>query len=96
MIKKFDSSTAMLLVDVQRGVNDTFYYGGSNGRRNNYNAEANIINILNEWRLSGRKVAFTKHNSREDCHSGVYLCHCYVTRLGESSRQDSSQERDSA
>lgn len=30
MIKKFDSSTAMLLVDVQRGVNDTFYYGGSN------------------------------------------------------------------
>lgn len=66
MIKKFDSSTAMLLVDVQRGVNDTFYYGGSNGRRNNYNAEANIINILNEWRLSGRKVAFTKHNSREE------------------------------
>ena len=65
MIKKFDSSTAMLLVDVQRGVNDTFYYGGSNGRRNNYNAEANIISILNEWRLSDRKVAFTKHDSRE-------------------------------
>ena len=65
MIKKFDASTALLLVDVQRGVNDTSYYGGSKGRRNNLNAEENIIKILNEWRLSERMVAFTKHNSRE-------------------------------
>jgi nicotinamidase-related amidase len=65
MIKKFDASTAMLLVDVQKGVNDTSYYGGSKGRRNNLDAETNIIHILTEWRLSNRKVAFTKHNSRE-------------------------------
>ena len=65
MIKKFDASTAMLLVDVQKGVNDTSYYGGSKGRRNNLNAENNIIHILTEWRLSDRQVAFTKHNSRE-------------------------------
>ena len=38
MIKKFDSSTALLLVDVQKGVNDTSYYGGLNGRRNNFDA----------------------------------------------------------
>ena len=33
MIKKFDKSTALLLVDTQNGVNDTQYYGGENGRR---------------------------------------------------------------
>ena len=65
MIKKFDSSTALLLVDVQKGVNDTSYYGGLNGRRNNFDAEDNILIILKKWRLSDRKVAFTKHNSRE-------------------------------
>ena len=28
MIEKFDKSTALLLVDVQEGVNDVKYYGG--------------------------------------------------------------------
>ena len=65
MIKKFDSSTALLLIDVQKGVNDTSYYGGLNGRRNNFDAEDNILKILKKWRLSDRKVVFTKHNSRE-------------------------------
>ena len=35
MISKFDTSTALLLIDVQKGVNDTAYYGGPTGRRNN-------------------------------------------------------------
>ena len=65
MIRKFDSSTALLLVDVQKGVNDTRYYGGATGRRNNPAAEANIASILNEWRRSDRRVAFTRHDSRE-------------------------------
>ena len=65
MIKKFDLSTALLLVDVQKGINDTNYYGGPNGRRNNLKAETNIITVLEKWRRSERKVAFTKHNSRE-------------------------------
>ena len=30
MIKKFQEDTALLLVDVQKGVNDTNYYGGTN------------------------------------------------------------------
>ena len=66
MIKKFDPSTALLLIDVQKGVNDTVYYGGPNGRRNNLNAEENILSLLNAWRTSTRKVAFTKHNSIEE------------------------------
>ena len=65
MISKFDSSTALLLVDAQKGVNDVSYYGGENGKRNNPNAEKNIIKILNRWRTYERLVAFTKHNSRE-------------------------------
>ena len=66
MIKKFDQSTALLLVDTQKGVNDTLYYGGKNGRRNNLKAEDNIIAILELWRTSDRQVAFTKHDSREE------------------------------
>ena len=40
MIEKFDKSTALLLVDVQEGVNDVEYYGGPSGKRNNDSAEA--------------------------------------------------------
>ena len=66
MIRHFDNNTALLLVDVQKGVNDTNYYGGSNGRRNNLNAETNILSLLSKWRESGRQIAFTKHDSREE------------------------------
>ena len=62
---KFQNNTALLLVDVQKGVNDTNYYGGPNGKRNNLNAEDNIKTVLQKWRDSDRVIAFTKHNSRE-------------------------------
>ena len=65
MIRKFQHETALLLVDVQKGVNDTLYYGGPKGKRNNPLAESNILKVLDRWRKSNRKVAFTKHNSRE-------------------------------
>ena len=45
MIEKFDKSTALLLVDVQEGVNDVKYYGGPSGKRNNYNAEENMQSL---------------------------------------------------
>ena len=54
MIKKFQNNTALLLVDVQKGVNDTNYYGGPNGKRNNLNAEENIKTVLQKWRNSDR------------------------------------------
>ena len=65
MIEKFDKSTALLLVDVQEGVNDVKYYGGPSGKRNNDRAEENMRCLLNEWRRLGKQVAFTRHNSRE-------------------------------
>ena len=65
MIEKFDQSTALLLVDVQKGVNDVKYYGGPSGKRNNDSAEENMRCLLTEWRRLGKRVAFTRHNSRE-------------------------------
>ena len=57
MIKKFDKSTALLLVDTQNGVNDTQYYGGENGRRNNPRAEENILSLLySTWGRTPRKT----------------------------------------
>ena len=66
MIHKFNTSTALLLIDVQRGVDDTAYYGGSTGRVNNPQAKDNIRKILNAWRATDGKVAFTRHNSIEE------------------------------
>ena len=65
MIEKFDETTALLLVDVQKGVNEVKYYGGPSGKRNNHIAEENMRCLLAEWRRLGKRVAFTRHNSRE-------------------------------
>lgn len=65
MIEKFDDTTALLLVDVQKGVNEVKYYGGPSGKRNNHIAEENMRCLLTEWRRFGKRVAFTRHNSRE-------------------------------
>ena len=65
MIEKFDETTALLLVDVQKGVNELKYYGGPSGKRNNHSAEENMRCLLAEWRRLGKRVAFTRHNSRE-------------------------------
>jgi len=66
MIRKLDDTTALLLIDVQKGVNDFQYYGGPTGRRNNPEAERNIAAILAAWRELGGKTAFTRHDSREE------------------------------
>ena len=66
MIPKFDDTTALLLIDVQKGINNTAYYGGPTGRRNNLEAEERIVGILDQWRATGRRVAFTQHDSIEE------------------------------
>lgn len=66
MIPQFDDSTALLLIDVQKGVDDTSYYGGPTGRVNNPEAKANIRSTLQAWRAKGGRVAFTQHDSIED------------------------------
>ena len=65
MIKKFGLETGLLLIDVQEGVDDLEYWGGTNGRRNNPNAEENMKRILSSWRAEHLSVCYTAHDSRE-------------------------------
>lgn len=65
MIRRFGPDTALLLIDVQQGVNVLDHWGGPTGRRNNPEAEANMATVLADWRAAGLPVAFTRHNSRE-------------------------------
>ena len=65
MIRKFGPETALLLIDVQVGVDFLTHWGGSNGRRNNPDAEDKMLPLLAGWREAKLQVAFTRHDSRE-------------------------------
>lgn len=65
MIKQFGHDTALLLIDVQKGVDVLEYWGGARGRRNNSDAEGNLMQLLTAWRSQRRPVFFTMHDSRE-------------------------------
>lgn len=66
MIPKFSDDTALLLIDVQQGVDDLTHWGGPTGRRNNPDAEEKMADLLTQWRTNGLPVAFTRHDSREE------------------------------
>ena len=65
VIKQFGCETALLLIDVQVGVDVLTHWGGPTGRRNNPNAENKMLQLLAAWRAAKLKVAFTRHDSRE-------------------------------
>ena len=65
MIRQFNRDTALLMIDVQDGVDVLEHWGGDNGRRNNPDAETHIAEILTAWRSAGLPVCFTAHDSRE-------------------------------
>ncbi|MGB3736378.1 MAG: isochorismatase family protein [Ilumatobacter sp.] len=65
MIPCFGADTALLLIDVQVGVDALEHWGGPTGRRNNPDAELVMSELLTPWRAAGRQVAFTRHDSRE-------------------------------
>ena len=65
MISQFGPDTALLLIDVQVGVDVLEHWGGPTGRRNNPDAEQVMLDLLAAWRAAGRTVAFTRHDSRE-------------------------------
>lgn len=52
---------ALLVIDVQRGLDDTAHWG----RRNNPACEDNIAALLRSWRRAGRPVVFVRHDSVE-------------------------------
>ena len=65
MIKQFAKNTALLLIDVQEGVDVLEHWGGPTGRRNNPDAEGHMASLLRAWRAHGLPVAYTQHDSRE-------------------------------
>ena len=65
VIKQFGCETALLLIDVQVGVDVLTHWGGPTGRRNNPNTQNKMLQLLAAWRAAKLKVAFTRHDSRE-------------------------------
>ena len=65
MIRQFGPETALLLIDVQKGVNVLEHWGGPTGRRNNPGAEAEMARLLAAWRDADLPVIYTQHDSRE-------------------------------
>ena len=66
MITRFHDDSALLLIDVQAGVDVLEHWGGPTGRRNNPGAEDTMATLLGSWRAAGLPVAFTRHDSREE------------------------------
>jgi nicotinamidase-related amidase len=56
------ADTALVLIDVQKGIDDAAYWGGN---RNNPEAEKNIERLLTAWRVSKRPVIIVQHDSVE-------------------------------
>ncbi len=65
MIKQFAGDTALLLIDVQKGVDTLEHWGGSTARRNNPQAESHMKALLDAWRSHSLPVLYTQHDSRE-------------------------------
>ena len=53
-------SPALILIDIQKGLDDIEYYGG---HRNNPNAEENAKRLLSFWRQNNLPIFHIKHNS---------------------------------
>ena len=56
-----EQNPALLVIDVQKGMNEEAYYGGN---RNNRGAEANMQRILEQWRALGLPVFHIQHSSQ--------------------------------
>lgn len=56
------ASIALLLIDIQKGLDEKDYYGGN---RNNPNAEENAANLLAQWRARDLPIFHIMHSSQD-------------------------------
>lgn len=61
MSQKNHPPVALIVVDVQKGLDDAAYWGP----RNNPDCEANIARLIDEWRACSQPVVFVRHDSTE-------------------------------
>ena len=59
MVGEWTGSTALVVVDVQRGFDDATHWGP----RNNPDCEANIALLIDAWRTHGWPLVYVKHLS---------------------------------
>jgi nicotinamidase-related amidase len=52
---------ALIVVDVQLGLDDAAYWG----RRNNSDCEDNITTLIDAWRASSQPIVFVRHDSTD-------------------------------
>lgn len=57
-MSKFISIPALMILDVQKGFDDPYW-----GKRNNPQAEENILRLLTEWRKRKWNIIYSKHLS---------------------------------
>jgi nicotinamidase-related amidase len=65
LIRRFGTETALLMIDVQTGVDALEHWGGPAGRRNNPETERNLQALLEAWRVHDLPIVYTRHDSRE-------------------------------
>jgi nicotinamidase-related amidase len=73
MIAQFGKDTALLLIDVQKGVHEFSHWGGPTGRMNNPECQSKLVELLQAFRAANLCVAFTRHDSIEP-DSPLKLC----------------------
>lgn len=59
MTQKIQPTATLLVVDVQKGLDETESWGA----RNNPKFESNLSRLLGHWRANGRSIVHVKHNS---------------------------------
>ena len=57
--QKWANSTALIVIDVQKGFDDVEYWGP----RNNPDCENNVARLIAAWREQGWPIVFVRHNS---------------------------------
>lgn len=79
-----NKNTALIIIDVQKGFDEPFW-----GKRNNPQAEDNIVKLLDAWRKQGRPVFHVQHMSLSPSsplnpnHPGNAIKDALQPRVGE-------------
>lgn len=58
----WNGSTALVVIDMQKGFDDESYFGP----RNNPECESNVAKLIEAWRSQGWPVVFVRHDSHDE------------------------------